>query len=266
MAIGKNKRLTKGKKGGKKKAQDPFLRKEMYTVKAPSMFFTRNAGRTIITKTTGTKIASEGLKGRTFELSLADLNGGDESQAFRKINLICEDVQGTNVVTNFNGMDMTRDKLCSLIRKWQSLIEAQVEVRTVDGYYLRIFAIAFTKKQSNQAVKSTCYAQAGQIRKIRKKMFEIIQEEATKCDLKELVQKLISSPDSIGIEIEKKCQSIFPLQNVYIRKVKILKKPRFDLTKLMEMHGDNAEDTGAAMDKVAAANTVKAMKGAGGRL
>jgi small subunit ribosomal protein S3Ae len=94
-------------------------------------------------------------------------------------------------------MDITRDKLCSLIRKWQSLIEAFVDVRTTDGYYLRIFAIGFTKRQSNQAVKSTCYAQAGQIRSIRKKMFEILTEEATKCDLKELVQKLyVSAPNS----------------------------------------------------------------------
>ncbi|RYH05644.1 hypothetical protein EON65_44140 [archaeon] len=33
---------------------DPFLRKELYTVRAPSVFATRNAGKTIITKTTGT--------------------------------------------------------------------------------------------------------------------------------------------------------------------------------------------------------------------
>ena len=188
--IGKNKRLTKGKKGGKKKAQDPFARKDLYTIKAPSIFTTRNAGKTIISRTAGNKIASEGLKGRVFEVSLADLNGGDEAQGYRKIRLVCEDVQGTEVVTNFHGMDITRDKLCSLIRKWQSLIEAFVDVRTTDGYYLRIFAIGFTKKQSNQAVKSTCYAQAGQIRNIRKKMFEILTEEASKCDLKELVQKL----------------------------------------------------------------------------
>jgi small subunit ribosomal protein S3Ae len=258
--------LTKGKKGGKKKATDPFARKELYAIKAPSVFATRNAGKTIITRTAGNKIASEGLKGRVFEMSLADLNGGDEAQGFRKIRLVCEDVQGTDVVTNFHGMDMTRDKLCSLIRKWQTLIEAHVDVRTTDGYYLRIFAIAFTKKQSNQAVKSTCYAQAGQVRNIRKKMFEIMTEEAGKCDLKELVQKFISTPDSISVEIEKKCQTIFPLQNVFIRKVKVLKKPKFDLTKLMEMHGDVAEDTGAAIDKVAAATTVKALKGAGGRL
>ena len=73
-------------------------------------------------------------------------------------------------------------------------------------------------------------------------------------------------PESIPREIESKCQSIYPLQNVFIRKVKVLKKPKFDLTKLMEMHGDSAEDTGAAIDKVAAENTVKTLKGSGGRL
>jgi len=266
MAVGKNKRLTKGKKGGKKKAQDAFARKELYAIKAPSIFATRNAGKTIVNKTYGTKIASESLKGRVFEVSLADLNGGDEVQGYRKIRLVAEDVQGMNVLTNFHGMDITRDKLCSLIRKWQTLIEAHVDVKTTDGYVLRIFCIGFTKKQSNQAANSTCYAQSGQIRSIRRKMFDIITESA-KCDLKELVQKFISSPESIAVEIEKACNPIFPLQNVYIRKVKVLKKPKFDLTKLMELHGDTAaEDTGAALDKVAAETAVPTLKGSGGRL
>lgn len=77
----------------------------------------------------------------------------------------------------------------------------------------------------------------------------------------------ISSPESISEEITKKCESIFPLKDVFIRKVKVLKKPKFDLTKLMEIHGTSgAEDSGVALDKVAAKNTVKALAGAGGRL
>jgi small subunit ribosomal protein S3Ae len=47
-------------------------------------------------------------------------------------------------------------------------------------------------------------------------------------------------PDSIGKDIEKLCSYIHPLQDVYIRKVKILKKPKFDIGKLMEMHGEGA--------------------------
>ena len=80
MAVGKNKRLTKSKKGGKKKITDPFLKKEWYDVKAPSFFSNRTPGKTLITRTQGTKIASEGLQGRVFEFSLADLNH-DEEQA-----------------------------------------------------------------------------------------------------------------------------------------------------------------------------------------
>ena len=57
--------------------------------------------------------------------------------------------------------------------------------------------------------------------------------QAASCDLKELVNKFI--PESIGKEIEKATAGIFPLQNVYVRKVKILKAPKFDLGKLMEV-------------------------------
>jgi ribosomal protein S3AE len=35
-------------------SQNPFDRKELYAIKAPSMFATRNAGKTLITKTIGT--------------------------------------------------------------------------------------------------------------------------------------------------------------------------------------------------------------------
>lgn len=261
MAVGKNKRLTKGKKGSKKKTVDPFTKKDWYDIRVPSIFQERTVGKTLVTRTTGTKIASEGLKGRVFEVCLADLNK-DEDQAFRKIKLCCEDVQGSNVITNFHGMEFTRDKLCSLVRKWQTLIDAFIDVRTTDGYSLRLFCIAFTKKRPNQ-LKKTCYAQSAQIRAIRKEMRSIVTEEVGKCDVKELFLKLVSG--MIGKEIEQACQSIFPLQNVFIRKVKITKKPKFDVVKLMELHGDSGEDAGA---KVAREEDqlVESMAGAGGRL
>ena len=73
MAIGKNKKLLgKGKKGGKK-VIDPLSRKEWYDFKAPVPFASKSFGKTLVTRTTGTKIASEQIKGRVVESSLADL-------------------------------------------------------------------------------------------------------------------------------------------------------------------------------------------------
>ncbi|CAN1129097.1 40S ribosomal protein S3a-2 [Linum perenne] len=256
MAVGKNKRISKGKKGGKKKAADPFTKKDWYDIKAPLMFTNKNVGKTLVTRTQGTKIASEGLKHRVFEVSLGELQG-DEDQAYRKIRLRAEDVQGRNVLTNFWGMDFTTDKLRSLVRKWQTLIEAHVDVKTTDNYTLRLFCIAFTKRRPNQ-VKRTCYAQSSQVRQIRRKMREIMIAQAASCDLKELVQKFI--PEAIGKEIEKQTSGIYPLQNVFIRKVKILKAPKFDIGKLMEacffchiayVHGDYSDDVGVKVERPA---------------
>eukprot|EP00047_Mylnosiga_fluctuans_P001260 m.219547 g.219547 ORF g.219547 m.219547 type:complete len:260 (-) comp10187_c0_seq1:50-829(-) len=243
MAVGKNKRLTKGKKGTKKKIADPMSRKEWYDIKAPSYFTQRQVGKTLVNRTAGTKIAADGLRGRVFEVNLADLNA-DES-VHRKMRLVCEEVQGRNLLTNFHGMDMTTDKLRSLVKKWQTLIECSVDVKTTDGFVLRVFCIAFTKKRSNQ-IRKTSYAQTAQIRAIRKKMVEIIQRESA-CELKDLVGKFI--PESISKEIEKNCAAIYPLHDVYIRKVKLLKKPKLDVGKLIEMHGDLGTEAGAAVTR-----------------
>jgi small subunit ribosomal protein S3Ae len=35
---------------------DPFLKKEWYDIKAPSMFAQRQVGKTLITRTQGTKV------------------------------------------------------------------------------------------------------------------------------------------------------------------------------------------------------------------
>merc|ERR1711957_194062 len=132
-------------KGSKKKAIDPFTKKDWYDVKAPALFTNTNVGKTLVTRTAGTKIASDGLKGRVFEVSLGDLNKS-EDDSFRKIRLRVEDVQGTQCLTNFWGMSFTTDKLRFLVRK-------------------------------------TSYAQSAQIRAIRKKMVDIMTKEVSSVEL-----------------------------------------------------------------------------------
>merc|ERR1712183_341976 len=106
---------------------------------------------------------------------------------------------GKNCLTNFHGMGLTTDKLRSMVKKWQTLIEGNVDVKTTDGYTLRLFCIGFTRKQ-DMSTKKTCYAQAQQVRNIRK--------------------------------------------------VKVMRRPRFDLTKLMDMHGEGSGKATVSTDPV----------------
>jgi len=235
MAVGKNKNNIKtGKKGAKKKVIDPFTRKEWYDVKAPSMFKVRKIGKTLVNRTQGTRLSSDSLKGRVYEVSLADLqDDNDGERSFRKFKFICEDIVGKNCLTNFYGMSLTTDKMKSMVKKWQTLIEASVDVKTTDGYLLRIFCIAFTQKSQNSH-KKTAYAKHSKQFRIRGKMREVMQREVGGQPLRDVINKLI--PDSIAKDVEKVCQGIYPLHDVHICKVKVLRKPKFDPTKLLDMH------------------------------
>ncbi|XP_060232182.1 small ribosomal subunit protein eS1-like [Meriones unguiculatus] len=235
--------------GAKKKVVDPFSKKDSYGVKAPAMFNIRNIGKTLVTRTQGTKIASDGLKDRVFELSLANLQ--NDEVAFRKFKLITEDVQGKNCLTNFHCMDLTWGKMCSTVKKWQTMTEEHVDVKMTDGYLLCLFCVGFTKKKNcNNQIHKTSYTQHQQVRQILKKMMKIMTREAQTNDLKEVVNKLI--PDSIGKDIEKACQSVYPLHDVFVRKVKMLKKPKSELGKLMELHGEGGSSGKATGDETGA--------------
>ena len=49
-------------------------------------------------------------------------------------------------------------------------------------------------------------------------------------------------------EIKKACAKLYPLQNVLIRKAKVLKKPKFDASKMNEFYGEK----GAAASEILA--------------
>lgn len=64
MAIGKSKKQYKK---NKKRNFDALSRKEWYDFKAPVPFNAASFGKTLVTRTTGTRIASEMIKGRVVE-------------------------------------------------------------------------------------------------------------------------------------------------------------------------------------------------------
>ena len=168
------------------------------------------------------------------QVCLADLMDAEGDYTNRKVTLKAEDVQGRNVITNFHGMSLTTDKLKSLLAKWCTLVEGSLEVKTSDGYTLRVFAIGFTKKRRSQVrlahtrshcstfdhtqVKKNCHCQTSHVKKIRTKMAEIITNTVTRNPLDKVVE--ILREDVMGTEIAKACNGIFPLRDVHIRKVR----------------------------------------------
>jgi len=205
---------------------DRFLRKEWWDVKAPAIFENRYFTKTPVNVTAGKKLSSDSLKGRVFEVNLGDLNSS--KNAYKKIKLVVDDASELTTrecLTNFYGLDTTRDHLCSLIRKWHTLIEQYVDAKTSDGFLMRFFVIAFTRKHKTQ-MTATTYAKRSQSKMIRRKMTDIITREVSKVTLKELTGKLIN--ETISTEIEKQCKPIYPIQNCIIRKVKSIKRPRID--------------------------------------
>ena len=46
--------------------------------------------------------------------------------------------------------------------------------------------------------------------------------------------------EKIEEEIKHACAKFYPLQNIIIRKAKVLKKPRFDVSKRIEFYGERA--------------------------
>lgn len=266
MAYGKNKGLAKaGKKGQKKKMADAFLKKVWYDVKAPTYFqgkANRKVGKTCVSKTQGTRIETDGLKGRICEFNLADLKEdevGKSEDGHKKVKLEIQEIQGKNCLTDFHGLSLTRDKMCQMIKKKHSLIEAQADCKTTDGYVVRIFCIAFTKEVKDFQVKVFTYAQSAQIKRIRKKMIQVMQQEVSQGALKNLVQSLVV--DKIESAMKQATSRIYPLEPIHIHKVKIIKKPKLDILKLMEIHDKDADEgtavnTGAG-EAVEAQNTLK---------
>ena len=149
-----------------------------------------------------------------------------------------EDADGASKVatTNFYGMDTTRDHLCGLIRKRHSLIDVQCECKTSDGFLLRFFVICFTARAKKQC-KATTFAQRSQIKQIRAIIKKILMTTCVKSTLKELVNKVLGS--GITMEMESKCKKIYPIENCTIRKIKTVKRPRFDMAQLLSMQADS---------------------------
>lgn len=236
------------KKLSKKKVVDAFLKKEWYVIKVPQYMPTEQNHYRVGYSPANKAKAKKSLDNRTFVLNLADLMQDPYKNAYEKerninFKFITEEVFGPQLLTQFHGMQVTRDHRCSLFRKERSMVSGTVDVKTSDGYTLRITALAFTKRLLEQ-VKKHAYAKRSQARQIRKKMTTIIRNSVQSVPLEKVIAKLRDR--KIGEDIKKNCQLIYPLQSCLIEKVKVLRKPKKDVARTLAMH-----DLTHAFDEIA---------------
>ena len=151
MAKGKNKKLSKKGKLVKKGEKHPFTKKEWFSVVAPAALRDSKAiGWTCCKKPTGTQIVSDFLKNRVAEMSYADITNSAKDVS-KRVKLLIEDIQGSSCFTSFHSYELAREKVSSMLKKRQTLVEIITEVKTSDGVIFRIFVYAVTSRQIGRA-------------------------------------------------------------------------------------------------------------------
>ena len=236
MAIGKNKRVSKGgKRGSKKKVVEPMAKKEWFDVVAPKNFKNRQIAKSLCNKTIGIRTVADNMKGRVYEANLADLDSNNtKDQPFKKMRLQVQELQGRNMLTTFHSMEMTTDKIRSLFRKWCTMIESVVDAQTKDGYTIRVFVVAFTTRQKGQLSKN-CYA-AGKLESwVRLRITRMIKKRVAAVSLNRVVSLL--AHDILSDSLMERCNPIIPLRDLKVYKAKVIRSPKIDTQKVLDLHG-----------------------------
>ena len=222
-------------KASKKVKQDTFLKKEWRRVFVPGYFGKRNIGFTVSHKCARGKVPADYLNNRVFELSHGDLVE-EQSHAYRLFSWKSVDVEKDDILTVFAGMRLTNDKLSSLLRKYRTLINAQIDVKTADGYILRAFTICFTKKINPN--KKHCYAQQSKKKEIRDTCIAVMKETIEKSNVVDLCKTIVD--ETIEKSIVEKCKNIMEVDNVYVTKIKVINAPVYSVDELKKIHQGRA--------------------------
>lgn len=152
---------------------------------------------------------------RTVEITLAELTNDYSNQnPYKKLVFKVFRVAGENAYTKFHRFELTKDYLNSLTRRRTSKIEDIVDVKTSDGYVLRVKSVAFTVKR----------CQSSQKRSIRRVMNEIVRANVERSNFVQFLQESILG--KIPAEIYRNAKKIYPLRRVEIRKIEVIKEPK----------------------------------------
>ncbi len=134
---------------------------------------------------------------------------------------------------------MTTDYVRRLTRRRRSKIDANFDVKTKEGYKIRIKPLSVTDKRINSSIK----------RSIRNKQKEVIKELANNSTLPELVSKMIFG--DLAKEVAQSCKEIYPLKKVEIRKSEVLSRPKDEELEVRIITEEELEEEGEEEEEAA---------------
>jgi len=180
---------------------DKWKSKEWYNIEAPKFIGSNHIGVTPTDE-------PENLVGRVVETTVGELTN-DFSKHNIKLKLEIDNVVGDVANTRFIGHEITTDYLRSIVKRQTSRIDTNLNVKTKDGYKIRVKPICFTVKR----------ARTSQIKALRDVMTETVAKRASELDFEQFVEEAIVG--KLSANIYRKAKSIYPLRRVEIRKTEV---------------------------------------------
>jgi small subunit ribosomal protein S3Ae len=197
-AVAKQEKVTISKR-------DPWALKKWFSVYAPPYL-----GGVFLAEVPASE--PQKLLMRTLEISLYDLTK-DISHLPIKLKFQIRKVEGLQAFTRFKGLELTRDYIRSLVRKGTSKVTAITEVKTKDGWVMRVTVLAVTAHRIGTAQKSA----------MRKRMIETLTKKASEMDIGQFLKETLEGILAADLFVVGK--KIAPLRKVEVAKIKVLKYP-----------------------------------------
>lgn len=137
--------------------------------------------------------------------------------------IVQTDAEAMTANLDFDGYGITRHKYQSLFKKGCTHYRAQTDILTKDGYSLRVFAIGFTQYAPHQRTHN-CYAQSGQVHRMRSAMVSAIKNSLKNVTIKEVMAKL--GNHVIDTDMLKAASLIHISRDVIVQRIKVLEAPK----------------------------------------
>lgn len=177
------------------------LQKDWYEIVSPELF-----GSETVAETPAEEPKS--VEERTVKLGLQDLVP-DTRRYYMDVYLKVTEVEGNRAKTAISGHNVSSDYVSKMVSRRSNRIDAVEDVKTSDGSRVRVKVVGATIRKTSSS----------QVNEVRRRMREVIREEAGKKSLDEFMESIFTG--DLQKKMEAAAQKIYPLREVEVRKTEV---------------------------------------------